>query len=283
VVAQEITELNNMPELPEVETIKRDLETKIVGLCFTGVTLSWPRMLQNLTPEAFDHRLISQCIEGIKRRGKYLIFQLSNGEALILHLRMSGSLRMDPACGNDPYIRAVFCFDKGANLYFRDPRKFGMIWLVEDEKQVVGKLGPEPLSPNFTAKELRSILSTHAAPIKAILCDQTVIAGIGNMYADEALFEASIHPLREANTLSKDEVKRLHLAIGAVLNKAIKGGGASISDYRRPDGKSGEAQFVFKVAHQLGKKCDRCGTPIERIPIRKRGSYFCPKCQGKIN
>ena len=272
-----------MPELPEVETIKRDLETKIVGLCFTGVMLHWPRMLQNLTPEALSRRLISQCIEGITRRGKYLIFQLSNGEALILHLRMSGSLRLDDACSDDSYIRAIFCFDNGAKLYFRDPRKFGMIWLVKDEEQVIGKLGPEPLSPNFTAKELQSILKKHTAPIKAILCDQTLIAGIGNMYADEALFDAKIHPERKANSLPRDEIKRLHHAIGEVLKKAINNGGASISDYRRPDGKSGEAQFVFKVAHQLGKKCDRCGTPIERIPIRKRGSYFCPKCQGKIN
>ena len=272
-----------MPELPEVETIKRDLENKITGLCFTGVTLHWPRMLQNLTPEALNRRLISQCIEGIKRRGKYLVFQLSNGEALILHLRMSGSLRLDDDCSSDPYVRAVFDFDNGAKLYFRDPRKFGMIWLVEDEEQVVGKLGPEPLDQDFTSATLKSILKNHTAPIKAVLCDQTVIAGIGNMYADEALFAASIHPARKANRLSRDETKRLHHAIGEVLKKAINSGGASISDYRRPDGKSGEAQFVFKVAHQLGKKCDRCSTPIERIPIRKRGSYFCPKCQRKID
>ena len=270
-----------MPELPEVETIKRDLETTIVGLCFTGVTLHWPRMLQNLTPEAFNRRLISQCIDGITRRGKYLIFQLSNGETLILHLRMSGSLRLDTACSYDPYIRAIFGFDNGANLYFRDPRKFGMIWLVEDAKQVVGKLGPEPLDQDFTSDTLKSILKNHTAPIKAVLCDQTVIAGIGNMYADEALFAASIYPARKADSLSNDEIKRLHCTLDTVLKKAINSGGASISDYRRPDGKSGEAQFVFKVAHQLGKKCDKCGTPIERIPIRKRGSYFCPKCQRK--
>jgi formamidopyrimidine-DNA glycosylase len=269
-----------MPELPEVETIKRDLETKIVGLRFTGVALSWPRMLQNSTPEAFRHRLMSQCIEGLKRRGKYLIFQLSTGDSLILHLRMSGSLRLDKKY-DDPYIRAVFDFDNGSKLYFRDPRKFGMIWLVADEEQVIGKLGPEPLDKGFTPKELRSILSSHSAPIKAVLCDQTIIAGIGNMYADEALFDASIHPERRANSLSQGELKRLHRAIVSVLEKAIDGGGASISDYRRPDGKSGEAQFVFKVAHQSGKSCERCGTLIKRIPIRKRGTYFCPKCQGK--
>ena len=270
-----------MPELPEVETIKRDLENKIIGLCFTGATLHWPRMLQNLTPDDFRRRLLSHSVERITRRGKYLIFQLSNGETLILHLRMSGSLRMDTECDDAPYIRATFDFDNGARLYFRDPRKFGMIWLVEDEEQVVGKLGPEPLDKGFTTKALQSILKKHSAPIKAVLCDQTFIAGIGNMYADEALFNAKIHPERQANSLSHDETKRLRRAIVAVLTKAIEGGGASISDYRRPDGQSGEAQFVFKVAHQLGKRCDRCGTHIERISIRKRGSYFCPKCQGK--
>lgn len=270
-----------MPELPEVETIKRDLETKIVGLCFTGATLHWPRMLQNMTPDDFRRRLSSQCIKGLKRRGKYLIFRLSSGDALILHLRMSGSLRLDNDCYSDPYIRAVFDFDNGSKLYFRDPRKFGMIWLVEDEEQVIGKLGPEPLDTCFTAKELQSILKKHAAPIKAVLCDQTVIAGIGNMYADEALFDAGIHPERQANSLSRNEIIRLHRAIATVLTQAIESGGASISDYTRPDGKAGEAQFVFNVAHQLGKKCPRCSSSIERIPIRKRGSYFCPKCQGK--
>ena len=270
-----------MPELPEVETIKRDLETKVVGLCFTGVTLQWPRMLQNSTPQAFRHRLSSQCIEGLKRRGKYLIFHLSTGDALILHLRMSGSLRLDDDCYSDPYVRAVFDFDNGEKLYFRDPRKFGMIWLVDDEEQVIGKLGPEPLDKDFTSRDLRSILSTHNAPVKAVLCDQTAIAGIGNMYADESLFDARIHPERKANSLSLDEIKRLHRAIIAVLTQAIENGGASISDYTRPDGKSGEAQFIFKVAHQLGSKCISCGTQIKRIPIRKRGSYFCPKCQGK--
>jgi formamidopyrimidine-DNA glycosylase len=272
-----------MPELPEVETIKRDLEAKMVGLCFTGATLHWRRMLKNITLADFRHRLLSQCIEGLTRRGKYLIFHLSNGESLILHLRMSGSLRLDDDCYKDPYVRAVFDFGNGAKLYFRDPRKFGMIWLVEDAEQVVGKLGPEPLDKSFTTKVLQSILKKRTAPIKAIICDQTVIAGIGNMYADEALFDAGIHPERQANSLSRNEIGLLHRAIVAILTRAIGSGGASISDYSRPDGKPGEAQFVFKVAHQAGKRCDRCGTRIERIPIRKRGSYFCPKCQRKNN
>jgi formamidopyrimidine-DNA glycosylase len=268
-----------MPELPEVETIKRDLEQKIIGRHFVGVTLCWPKMLQNSTSEAFERNIISQSIEEVDRRGKYLILRLSNGMSIIMHLKMSGSLHLDAACDDDRHIRAIFNLDDGANLYFRDPRKFGRIWLVADERDVVGKLGPEPLQKEFTQDALRSILEKRQAPIKAVLCDQGLIAGIGNMYADEALFAAAIHPLRKASSLSTDEVKRLHRAIRTVLEEAVASGGASISDYRRPDGSSGEAQFAFNVAHQRGAHCPKCKTPIERIVVRQRGTYFCPVCQ----
>ena len=270
-----------MPELPEVETIKRDLERKIIGRRFVGATLLWPKMLQNSTPEAFERGIISQSIVGMDRRGKYLIFRLSNDTSLILHLRMSGSLHLDAACDDDRHIRAIFNLDNGANLYFRDPRKFGRIWLVADEKEIVGKLGPEPLEKEFSPDTLRSILEKRQSPIKAVLCEQSLIAGIGNMYADEALFAAAIHPLRKASSLSTGEVKRLHSAIRTVLREAVASGGASISDYRRPDGRSGEAQFAFKVAHQGGTPCPRCKTPIERIVVRQRGTYFCPVCQSQ--
>jgi len=268
-----------MPELPEVETIKRDLEQKIIGRRFTAVTLLWPKMLQTPTLEAFERGIISQSIVSMDRRGKYLIFRLSNDKCLILHLRMSGSLHLDAACENYAYVRATFTFDDGAKLYFRDTRKFGTIWLVADESEVVSKLGPEPLESDFTVDILKSILKKSSAPIKAALCDQTLIAGIGNMYADEALFAAALHPLRKADSLSPAEVKRLHRAIRSVLQEAIVGGGASISDYCRPDGKPGEAQLAFKVAHQRGKLCPSCRTPIERIVVRQRGTYFCPACQ----
>ena len=270
-----------MPELPEVETIKRDLAPKIIGCKFTGVTLYWPKMVQIPSPQAFARRLISKHIDGMDRRGKYLIFRLASGETFILHLRMSGSLRLDSEYPDDPYIRAIFSLDDGTNLYFRDPRKLGVMWLVDDENDVVGKLGPEPLDASFTEDALGSIIDRCAAPIKALLCDQGLIAGVGNMYADETLFAAAIHPLRRADSLSRSEITRLHRSLRKILRDAIDSGGASISDYVRPDGNPGQAQFVFKVAHQLRKPCPACGTPIERIPIRQRGSYFCPKCQPK--
>jgi formamidopyrimidine-DNA glycosylase len=222
-------------------------------------------------------------IKEIGRRGKYLIFRLSSGEALIIHLRMTGSLLLkrkgEPLTKNSSYIRAVFGLDNGMELLFNDRRKLGTISLVKDENEEIGKLGPEPLDPDFTAKALAERLSRHKAPIKAVLCDQEVIAGIGNMYADEALFFAHIHPLRAANSLSDGEIKKLHKAIQDVLTKAIGNGGASISDYRRPTGEKGSQQYDFYAAHRGGETCKVCATPIERIVVRNRGTYFCPKCQ----
>jgi formamidopyrimidine-DNA glycosylase len=261
--------------------MKRDLSPGLVGRCFVGVTLQWPRAVQTQTPEEFCNRLQGLRIDEIDRRGKYLIFRLPNGEALILHFRMSGSLLLDSGGASDPYTRNTFHLDNGAGLHFRDPRKLGLVWLVTDENTVVGKLGPEPLDPTFTATDLGEWFQRYSAPIKAVLCDQRLLAGIGNMYADEALFAASLHPLRVTNSLSADEVERLYKAIRRVLEEAIDSYGASINDYRRPNGEPGTAQSIFKVAHRLGKPCPVCGTIIQRIPIRQRGAYFCPNCQRK--
>ena len=268
-----------MPEMPEVETIKRDLAGRIAGRCFVEISLDWPRAVQIPSPEEFCHRLKGQCIDGFDRHGKYLILRLASGEALILHFMMSGSLLLDTQGDSHPYSRALFLLDDGTRLHFRDPRKLGRLWLVPDESTVVGKLGPEPLSPVFTADSLMNGVINRPVPIKALLCDQGFLAGVGNMYADEALFAAAIHPRRRANSLSNEEVARLHRAICQVLEEAIAGHGASINDYRRPDGGLGTAQFVFKVAHRSGKPCPVCDTPIERIPIRNRGTCFCPNCQ----
>ncbi len=270
-----------MPELPEVETIKRDLSSRIVGRRFVGVSLNWPRAVQIPSPDEFCHRLEGQCIQEILRRGKYLVLRLATGEVLVLHFMMSGSLLLDPQGDSHPYSQALFLLDDGARLHFRDPRKLGRMWLVPDESMVVGKLGPEPLGPGFTAGVLMEGVMKRPVPIKALLCDQGFLAGVGNMYADEAIFAAAIHPQRMANSLSNEEVARLHRAIRRVLEEAIDGHGASINDYRRPDGEPGTAQFVFKVAHRSGKPCPVCETPIERIPIRNRGTYFCPNCQRK--
>ena len=269
-----------MPELPEVETIKRDLASRILGRSFAGATINWPKMVQIHSSEHFSSCLRGMGIEKLDRRGKYLILRLSGGEALILHFRMSGSLLLKPASAEpDPYDRVIFHLDDGTELRFRDPRKLGVMWLVEDESVVVGKLGPEPLEPDFTAEVLAQRLARRSAVIKALLCDQTFLAGVGNMYADEALFAAGIHPLRGAKSLSWGEVMRLHSALRQVLAEAIARSGASISDYRRPDGEPGAAQFEFQVAHRRGQPCPKCGTTIERIPIRNRGTYFCPRCQ----
>jgi formamidopyrimidine-DNA glycosylase len=155
----------------------------------------------------------------------------------------------------------------------------GALWLVENEMTIVGKLGPEPLTPEFTAERLAKRLQKHKAPIKAVLLDQSFIAGMGNMYADEALFAARIHPLRQANSLSPQEIRNLQKAIVDVLRSAIDSKGASVDTYKRPDGQFGTAHSNFNVAHRGGKPCPICGTTIQRLAIRNRGSYFCPICQ----
>ena len=178
------------------------------------------------------------------------------------------------------WMEPIFHLDNDTSLCFCDQRRFGVIWLVRDEAEIVGKLGPEPLAHSFTPEVLGRLLRQHSMVIKALLCDQNIIAGIGNMYADEALFAAQIHPLMKAKDLSWDEVKRLHKAIYQVLNAAIQQSGASVDTYQRPDGELGTAHFFFKVAHRNHALCYDCGTPIERILVRNRGTYFCPKCQG---
>jgi len=265
-----------MPELPEVETIKNELGPHIIGHTVTGVTLFWQGIVRQPSVEEFCSRLIGQKITGVERRGKYLIFGLTSGEALIIHLKMTGSLWLKPP---DRFIRAIIHLDNEPGIYFRDPRKLGVMWLVTDKNTVASKLGPEPLEAGFTSKVLAQRLSKRTAPIKALLCDQSFVAGIGNMYADEALFSAGIHPLRSGKSLSPEEIESLHRAIRQVLSAAIGNKGASVDTYFRPGGEIGTAHFQFRVAHRGGEPCPVCGTPLERIPIRNRGSYFCPKCQ----
>ncbi len=269
-----------MPELPEVETIKNELLPHIVGHRITGVTLLWEGIVRQPSVEEFCSHLIGQRITGITRCGKYLVFGLTSSEVLIIHLKMTGSLLIDQDSSEPPkYTRAIIHLDKVTNVCFRDPRKFGVMRLVKDKNSIVGKLGPEPLEADFTPQVLAQRLAKRKAPIKALLCDQGFIAGIGNMYADEALLAARIHPLRSGKSLSQDEIERLHSAIQQVLWSAIGNKGASTDTYRRPDGTLGTAHFEFKVAHRGNMPCYACGTPIERIVVRNRGTYFCPNCQ----
>jgi formamidopyrimidine-DNA glycosylase len=272
-----------MPELPEVETVKNELLPHIAGQQIAGVTLLWERIVRQPLVEEFCSRLIGQRITGAARSGKYLILSLTSHQVLILHLKMTGSLLLKPASAEpDKYIRAIIYLGNETQIQFRDPRKFGVMWLVDDKNTVIGKLGPEPLEADFTPQTLLKRLSNHTAPIKALLCDQAFIAGIGNMYADEALFAAGIHSSRPGGSLSRDEVKRLHHAIQQVLRNSIKNRGASTNTYYRPSGEKGFAHHHFQVAHRGGKPCPVCGTSIERIVVRSRGTYFCPKCQPEL-
>jgi formamidopyrimidine-DNA glycosylase len=267
-----------LPELPEVETIKNELLPHVIGQRFVDVTVCDAKPIKGLSVEEFRHGLTGQSINNLKRRGKYLIFHLSSGNTLVIHLKMTGSLMLNPK-QPDKYARVVFHLDDGGQLVFTDRRRLGVIWLLENEPAFIGKLGPEPLVPEFTSKTLAERLRKRQAPIKAVLLDQGFIAGIGNMYADEALFAAKIHPLRQANRLSTQEIRNLHKAIVDVLRSAIDSKGASIDTYKRPDGRLGTAHDNFRVAHRGGKPCPACGTLIQRLAVRNRGSYFCPRCQ----
>lgn len=266
-----------MPELPEVETIKNELLPHILGREITSITLPWEGIVKQPSAEEFCSHVIGQRITGLTRRGKYLLFNLSSGEILVMHLKMTGSLLLNS--DDNRFARAIILLGDGTKLYFRDPRKFGAMWLTGDGNAVSGKLGPEPLEDGFTPEVMAQRLHNRVAPVKPVLIDQSVIAGIGNMYADEALFDAKINPLKPAGSLSKDEIERLHSAIKRVLWAAIGNKGASVQNYFRPDGELGTAHFEFRVAHGRGKHCPICGTPIQRITVRNRGTYFCPKCQ----
>jgi formamidopyrimidine-DNA glycosylase len=267
-----------LPELPEVETIKNELFTHVIGRRFANVTVCDAKPVKQPSADDFRRGLIGQSIKGLERRGKYLIFHLSGGNALVIHLKMTGALLLNPK-QPDGYARVIFHLDDGRRLVFTDRRRLGALWLLENEQAVVGKLGPEPLDMEFTVESLAERLCKRQAPIKAVLLDQAFIAGIGNMYADEALFAAKTHPLRQANSLSPHEIRNLHKAIVDVLESAIDSKGASIDTYKRPDGQLGMAHDNFRVAHRGGKPCPICGTTIQRLAVRNRGSYFCPKCQ----
>ncbi|MFC1915954.1 bifunctional DNA-formamidopyrimidine glycosylase/DNA-(apurinic or apyrimidinic site) lyase [Chloroflexota bacterium] len=269
-----------MPELPEVETVKNELTPHIVGRKLTGITLLWNGIVKQPSTEEFRSRLIGQKVTGLVRHGKYLILNLTSDDLLVIHLKMSGSLLVGQDSSEPPqFTRAIIHLDKNANVFFRDPRKFGAMWLIKDSTSITKKLGPEPLEADFTPQVLAERLKNRKAPIKALLCDQSVIAGIGNMYADEALYAAKIYPLRQGGSLSPDEIEHLHHAIQQILRTAIGNKGASIVNYYRPSGEKGTAHFEFKVAHGHSKHCPICGSAIQRITVRNRGTYFCPKCQ----
>jgi len=269
-----------VPELPEVETICRELVPLVAGRRITGFELFWERTLRGIEPRDFQHRITGRSIRSLYRRGKYLVFNLDDGYCFSVHFKMTGSLVAGSTDGHmPPYTRALFRLDNSTGLYFTDPRKFGRIEALSSGMHPITKLGPEPLEDEFTVDCLAGLFAGRKAPVKSALLEQKLIAGIGNMYADEALYLARIHPLRPAESLNPAETAALHGAIREVLLAAIERKGATVSNYTRPGGEAGNAQEGFKVAHRRGAGCPCCGTPLERITVRQRGTYLCPRCQ----
>ena len=275
-----------MPELPEVETIRRDLTSRIVGRTVVEAWVSpdAPKLVQDETADAFCRRLAGRRIEELDRRGKYLLVRLEGGLTWIVHLRMTGGLiHSSGGCEGVPegdrYLRARFRLDDGSHLCYVDLRKLGTMWLVGDESEVVGKLGPEPLGEAFGPQELHRLLAKRSAPVKAVLLDQGAIAGIGNIYADEALFEAVIRPSKPAKALSRPAAGRLHQAVRKVLLEALEDRGSSFRDYVDAEGEQGMHQLRVKVFRRTGEPCYVCGTAIKRVRVGGRSTHYCPKCQ----
>lgn len=274
-----------MPELPEVETVVKALRSPLVGRTFTGFRSLW--LNQIIYPTGPDPvgemnaRIQGRTVTGMRRRAKYIVMVLDDGaESLIVHLKMTGHLALVPTSEPlHPHVRNLFHLADGDDLRFRDMRKFGRIYLVQDPEQVLGKLGPEPLSDHFTLSLFRERLKGRSRVIKPLLLDQGFVAGIGNIYADEALFEAKILPNRTADTLKPAEAERLHAAIRKVLRLGIEREGASISDYVKPDGTKGDMQNAVNVFRRTGHPCYNCGQEVKRIVLGQRSTHFCAHCQ----
>ncbi len=276
-----------MPELPEVETIRAQLADRIPGRAFTAVEVHDAKLVSPETPEGFAEQVAGRRIARLDRRGKYLLIDLDGGDTLAVHLRMTGRLHWRAA--GDPgeaerFLRARFHLDDGSTLTFGDMRRFGRAWIVpgtpaERESYWAARVGVEPLTPRFTARVLEGLLEGRRGPLKAVLLNQALVAGLGNMYVDEALFQARLHPERTAGSLDHDEVRRLHRAIRDRLAAAVAAGGASIDSYRDGLGERGSMQDLLRVHLHRGEPCPRCGTEIVKTRVAQRGTYWCPRCQ----
>jgi formamidopyrimidine-DNA glycosylase len=273
-----------VPELPEVETVRQRLAPLLEGRSLARVEISDARLTRPLDPVLVARELEGEQVVSVDRRGKYLIVRFASGRALLVHLRMTGSLRhaADGSLPPDPYRRAVVRLDDGSDVAYRDVRRFGTWQLLERDEldpYLAGRVGPEPLDPSFTAKAFAGLLAGRRAPVKAAILDQKTLAGVGNIYADEALWRARVHPLREARSLDVGEIRALRLGLRKALELGISRQGSTLRDYALPDGGPGAMQREFKVYGRGGEPCDRCGTPIERIRVVGRGTWYCPTCQ----
>jgi formamidopyrimidine-DNA glycosylase len=271
-----------MPELPEVETVRRGLEPLLVGRSIEQAEIHDGRLTAPEDPAAVAAELLGERFAELGRRGKYLLLGFDTGRTLVVHLRMTGWFHHRRGDGEElTHVRAVLGLDDGASLVYADQRRFGTWRLIEPgalEEYLRPRAGPEPLSEEWTPRRFRHDLAGRRASVKALLLHQGIVAGVGNIYADEALWQARIHPLRPGGELTAAEVRRLHAAVVETLERGIAYQGASIRNYRRPDGASGAMQERFNAYDRDGEPCPRCGTPIEKIRVAQRGTHLCPKC-----
>jgi formamidopyrimidine-DNA glycosylase len=290
-----------MPELPEVETVCRQLEPELEGHRVDSLEVLDARWCRPVTPAELEGAITGRMIERLGRRGKYLLLGLDGEQTLVMHLRMTGNLvlvegedKLDPSEGmrlyegerstSERHLRARFVLDDGRELWFTDPRRFGEAFLIDDSDLGARfeRLGVEPFSPEFTAELLGEIAAGRTVPLKSFLLDQKGIAGVGNIYADEALFRARLHPLSPAGSMKAEHLEALRDAVVAALEAGIDGGGASIDDYRDGRGEKGRMQDEFFVHTREGEPCPRCDGTVERIVVSGRSTYFCPGCQVRL-
>ncbi len=272
-----------MPELPEVETIAQSLAPQIAQRLIVAVEkLDWERMVETPDVRAFLQTLEGRRVARVGRRAKWLLFALDAGWTLALHLRMSGRLCVyDAAPPADQHTHLVLALDNGQRLFFRDPRKFGRVRLLDGAGVAAldAQYGPEPLDDQFQAHDLAQRLARRRTRLKPLLLEQAFIAGLGNIYVDESLWLARLHPLRAAHTLTPEEATRLYQAIRTVLQQAIASGGSTLRDYRNGYGDVGHTQEYFSVYGRKGKPCPRCGATVARVVVAQRGTHLCPICQ----
>jgi formamidopyrimidine-DNA glycosylase len=271
-----------MPELPEVETIRRQLAPHLQGRTILAARILDPRWTRPEPPLPVQRMLRGRRVLGVGRSGKYLVWELSGDVFLLAHLRMTGTLLLDPA-SEPPHTRVRFELDGGHRLLYVDPRRFGTGHVVSGtparDAYLRERIGIEPLTPEFTLEHLRALARGRRAPVKSFVLDQRRIAGVGNIYADEALFRARIHPLRRAGALTRTQVAELRNGIEEALLAGIDAKGASIDDFRHVDGARGSFQDRFLVHRREGEPCPRCGTTIRKLVVGGRGTYVCERCQ----
>lgn len=273
-----------MPELPEVETVRRTLNTLITGKTIERVTVSLPRIIRRPEdPLMFAALLEGQKVRNIERSGKFLRFNL-DGWVIVSHLRMEGRYGLYASSNPvEKHTHVIFHFTDGTELRYRDVRQFGTMDLLPAGEEFAGapllKLGLEPLVPEFTADALGAKLEGKKTRLKTVLLNQEIVAGIGNIYVDETLFRAGLHPERAAGSLSRAELERLHRCIVDILNEAVAAGGSSVKSYVNGQGESGSFQDQHRIYGRKGQPCHNCGTPIERIVVGGRGTHYCPTCQ----